>query len=189
VLRQNTAIPALTTIFSEAPVEVLRNWTAFHLVSSASPYLSKRFADANFDFYGKTLSGQPQQRDRWKRAVAFTDTHIGESVGRVYCLAAIHARRPRPRWTRWWQPAHRAGARLQKLDWMGPRPRQGAWRSSPSSRSDRLSDQVARVRRAAGRPRPTSTANYERGAAFSWTTTSTAEKPVDETEWGMTPRR
>ncbi|MDP8916397.1 MAG: M13 family metallopeptidase, partial [Pseudomonadota bacterium] len=72
VLRQNTAFPKMSKIFAETPIDVLRTWTAFHVVNQASPYLSKRFADANFGFYGKTLSGQPQQRERWKRAVSFT---------------------------------------------------------------------------------------------------------------------
>jgi putative endopeptidase len=84
VVRQNTAFPKLAALYAETPVEALRAWTAFHLVNQASPYLSKRFADAQFDFFGKTLSGQPQQRERWKRAVSFTDGQIGESVGRIY---------------------------------------------------------------------------------------------------------
>src|SRR5262249_23421813 len=42
------------------------------------------FVDARFDFYGKTLSGQPENKPRWKNAVAFVNGSLGESIGRMY---------------------------------------------------------------------------------------------------------
>ncbi|MDX6326759.1 MAG: putative endopeptidase [Nocardioidaceae bacterium] len=51
---------------------------------SDEPYLSREFVEANFDFYGRTLSGTPELRARWKRAVAFVNGSVGEAVGQLY---------------------------------------------------------------------------------------------------------
>jgi putative endopeptidase len=189
VLRQNTAIPKMTGIFNETPVATLQTWSAFHLVNQAAPYLSKRFADAQFDFYGKTLSGQPEQRERWKRAVSFTDGSIGESVGRIYVA-------------RYFTPDAKAKmdalvgnlrtalqARLDTLAWMGPETKAKAqeklskfdvkigypskWRDYSALRAD-AGDLYG---------------NAERVSAFEWAyDVGRMNGPVDETEWGMTPQ-
>jgi putative endopeptidase len=49
--------------------------------------LSKRFVDASFEFRNKTLSGQPEQRPRWKRGVAQVNGMLGEAVGKEYVAA------------------------------------------------------------------------------------------------------
>ena len=68
VVVEKTAFPKIAAVFAAAPLDTLKAWEAFTVVDSASPFLSKRFADANFEFHGKVLSGQPQQKPRWKRA-------------------------------------------------------------------------------------------------------------------------
>jgi len=55
-----------------------------HFIGSKSAYLPKSIDDARFEFYGKALRGQPQQRERWKRAVGQIDGTMGEVVGKVY---------------------------------------------------------------------------------------------------------
>ena len=54
------------------------------LIRGYAPFLSKAFVDARFEFYGKTLSGTPEQRPRWKRAVAAINGNLGEMLGRLY---------------------------------------------------------------------------------------------------------
>jgi putative endopeptidase len=187
VLRQNTALGKMAAIYAETPVETLRTWSAFHLVNQAAPYLSKRFADAQFEFYGKTLSGQPQQRERWKRAVSFTDSQIGESVGRIYVA-------------RHFSPDAKAKmddlvknlrtalqARLQRLDWMGPETKAKALEKL--SKFDVKIGYPSKWRDyAALRADPTDLyGNAERGSAFEWAyDLGRLNKPVDDTEWGMT---
>lgn len=61
-----------------------KNWLAWRTVSGAAPYLSAAFVDQNFSFYGTTLSGTPQIRDRWKRGVALVEGALGEAVGQLY---------------------------------------------------------------------------------------------------------
>jgi putative endopeptidase len=189
VLRQNTAMPAMAKIFGETPLETLKTWTAFHHIDSAAPYLSKRFVDANFDFHSKTLSGQPEQRERWKRGVTFTDSQIGESVGRVYVA-------------RHFTPDAKAKMddlvknlrvaltdRLQKLDWMTPATRARALEKL--SKFDVKIGYPSKWRDYSGlQVNPTDLyGNYERGAAFEWAyDVNRLNGPVDQTEWGMTPQ-
>ncbi|HEX8570964.1 MAG TPA: M13-type metalloendopeptidase [Caulobacteraceae bacterium] len=84
ILSQSTAFPKLAAIFADTPVETLQAWQAFHTVDSAAPYLSNRFVNANWEFRQKTLSGQPEQRSRVKRAVTATDAALGDPLGRLY---------------------------------------------------------------------------------------------------------
>ena len=61
-----------------------REWLSMRVLSSAAPYLSSAFVEANFDFYGTTLSGTPQNKERWKRGVAVVEAGLGEAVGQIY---------------------------------------------------------------------------------------------------------
>jgi hypothetical protein len=63
------AFPKVAAIFAATPIETLQAWQAFHIVDNAAPYLSKDFAGAHFEMRDKTLSGQREQKARWKRAV------------------------------------------------------------------------------------------------------------------------
>src|SRR6202007_1489708 len=80
----DTAFPKVAALYRDTPPATLRAWQAFRVVDEGAPYLSARFVKAQFDFRGVTLAGQPELRARWKRAAAFANTAIGESVGRVY---------------------------------------------------------------------------------------------------------
>ncbi|GAA4037627.1 M13 family metallopeptidase [Arthrobacter methylotrophus] len=66
------------------PLAAWQEWLALRVLNAAAPYLSSAFVDANFDFYGTTLSGTPQNKDRWKRGVAVVEAALGEAVGQIY---------------------------------------------------------------------------------------------------------
>jgi len=66
------------------PIGVWRDYLKFHELDRYSGLLPKAFADERFAFYGKVLSGTPQQQDRWKRAVNSTNASLGEAVGKMY---------------------------------------------------------------------------------------------------------
>ncbi len=66
------------------PIEQWQVWLTMRVVRTAAPYLPSAFVETNFDFYGRTLSGTPQLRDRWKRGVAVVEGSVGEAVGREY---------------------------------------------------------------------------------------------------------
>jgi putative endopeptidase len=59
-------------------------WLKLNLVSSSAAFLTDDIVQQNFEFYAKTLSGTPQIRDRWKRAVSVTQGALGEAIGKVY---------------------------------------------------------------------------------------------------------
>ncbi len=83
-VRQPSYLEHLSTVLGEVDLDDLKAWTAIRVVRSASPYLSSAFVEANFDFYGRTLSGTPELRARWKRGVGFVEGCVGEAVGEVY---------------------------------------------------------------------------------------------------------
>lgn len=71
-------------LLDEVPVATWQEWLAMRVVSAAAPYLSSGFVDANFAFYGTTISGTPRNKDRWKRGVAVVEAGLGEAVGQIY---------------------------------------------------------------------------------------------------------
>lgn len=72
------------SLLESEPLAAWQEWLALRVVSSAAPYLSSAFVDANFAFYGTTLSGTPRIKDRWKRGVAVVEAALGEAVGQIY---------------------------------------------------------------------------------------------------------
>ncbi|MFC9772837.1 MULTISPECIES: M13 family metallopeptidase [unclassified Pseudarthrobacter] len=66
------------------PLDAWRDWLAMRVISAAAPYLSQALVDANFAFYGTTISGTPRNKDRWKRGVAVVEAALGEAVGQIY---------------------------------------------------------------------------------------------------------
>ncbi|HEU5224043.1 MAG TPA: M13-type metalloendopeptidase [Candidatus Lumbricidophila sp.] len=84
VVRQPSFVAGLGALLTADRLPAWRDWLAWQVIRGAAPYLSAEFVDANFDFYGRTLSGTPQIRDRWKRGVSLVEGVLGEAVGRVY---------------------------------------------------------------------------------------------------------
>ena len=74
----------LNTFWADADLEDLRLWARVHVIVGRASMLSSAFDTANFDFYGRTLSGAKEQRARWKRGVSLVNGVCGEDVGRVY---------------------------------------------------------------------------------------------------------
>ena len=72
------------SLLDSEPLSAWQEWLAMRVISAAAPYLSSAFVDANFAFYGTTLSGTPRNKDRWKRGVAVVEAGLGEAVGQIY---------------------------------------------------------------------------------------------------------
>ena len=83
-LSQPKFIAEFDKLLANAPVSQWQAYLKFHLISNASPALSQAFEDNRFDFYGKTLSGQPQQKDRWKRVISAVNDAMGMGLGELY---------------------------------------------------------------------------------------------------------
>jgi len=84
VVREPSYIVGLAEALTEDRLESWQDWLRWQVIRSSAAYLSGDFVEANFDFYGRTLSGTPQLRDRWKRGVSLVEGALGEAVGRIY---------------------------------------------------------------------------------------------------------
>ncbi|WP_158823887.1 M13 family metallopeptidase [Granulicella sp. S156] len=76
--------PKMADAVRNTDMQTLRAYMRFHLLDSVSSNLPKRFDEENFDFYGRKLEGQPEQRPRWKRCSSGVDNSLGEALGQVY---------------------------------------------------------------------------------------------------------
>jgi putative endopeptidase len=74
----------LDKILVEENLESLKTWLSWIFIRAHAPYLSKDFVSERFAFYGTTLTGQPVNRPRWKRAVSLVEGSLGEAVGQIY---------------------------------------------------------------------------------------------------------
>ncbi|TFD78238.1 M13 family metallopeptidase [Cryobacterium fucosi] len=84
VVRQPSFVTGLAEMLTEDRLEAWQDWLRWQIIRSSAAYLSADFVDASFDFYGRTLTGTPQLRDRWKRGVSLVEGALGEAVGRIY---------------------------------------------------------------------------------------------------------
>ena len=77
-------VEAVAKLLDDEDLEAWKLWATWHAITGFAPYLSTDFVDTNFDFFGRTLTGQPEQRERWKRGVGFVESVMGEAVGKLY---------------------------------------------------------------------------------------------------------
>ncbi|WP_200174761.1 M13 family metallopeptidase [Tomitella cavernea] len=84
IVRQPSFLAGLAELWSQRPLEQWREWALWQLAHARAPYLTDAIVDENFDFYGRTLTGAEELRDRWKRAVSLVEELMGEAVGRLY---------------------------------------------------------------------------------------------------------
>ncbi|HEX3916837.1 MAG TPA: M13-type metalloendopeptidase [Caulobacteraceae bacterium] len=189
VVAENTAVPKIAAIFAATPIKDLQAWEAFSVGDQGAPFLSQPFVDANFEFRAKTLSGQLEQRPRWKRAVSNINRAMGEAVGKVY-VAAYFPPESKAKMEQLVANIRAAlTARIHNLTWMSDATKQRALQKLallnvkigyPSKWRDystlRISDTDL-------------VGDVERSAAFEWNRRlRRLYQPVDKTEWGMTPQ-
>ncbi len=189
VVRQPSYAQTLGSLLVDERLEAWRDWLAWRVVRAASPYLSSAFVEAHFDFYGRTLTGQPEQRARWKRGVALVEGALGEALGRLY-VARHFAPAAKARMDELVANLLEAYRRsIADLAWMGPATRERAlaklatftpkigypvrWRDYDALEID-ATDLIGNVRRA---------------AAFEFARQlGKIGGPVDRDEWFMLPQ-
>ena len=84
VVRQPSFVAAAAQLWAQRPLEQWRAWLAVRTASACADHLPAAVVEEDFDFYGRTLSGTPQLRERWKRGVALVEGALGEEVGQRY---------------------------------------------------------------------------------------------------------
>jgi putative endopeptidase len=84
VVRQPSYFEGLSKLLGNFELDKWQAWLTWHILSASAPYLNKELVDENFNFYGTTLSGIPQLKQRWKRGVGLVEAALGEAVGQIY---------------------------------------------------------------------------------------------------------
>ncbi len=187
-VRQPSAVAGIAKLVKSEPLAVWKDYLTVQFVSSSAPFLPKAFVDARFEMYGKTLSGVPQLKDRWKRGVDYVTASMGEAVGKLYVA-------------KYFTPATKAkadelvknlltamGQRLDGLEWMSAETKAKAKAKLatynpkigyPKKWRDYSKLEVV-AGDAVGNDQRASRFEYDRGLGK-------LGQPVDRDEWGMTP--
>jgi putative endopeptidase len=84
VVSQNTAIQSMAQLFSETPVDVWKDYLAFHWMENNRNRLDEAFYDRSFDFYNRTLQGTEEPRPRDRRAIQYVNGSLGQAIGQIY---------------------------------------------------------------------------------------------------------
>ena len=84
IVREPSFFEGFGKVWAEFPLETWKLWAAYHLITARANYLTDKVAETSFDFYGRTLSGTPEMRERWKRGVSLVEGALGEAVGEIY---------------------------------------------------------------------------------------------------------
>jgi putative endopeptidase len=189
ILSELTAIRDLASIFKTTAVPTLQAYLTFHYLSDHAPYLPKRLDEARFAFYGKTLRGQPEQRERWKRAVSAVDDALGEQVGQVYVAKYFP---PESKAKVQQLVANLRAALSERIDAL-------AWMTAETK--SRAHEKLATFTPKVGYPdkwkdystleirRNDLIGNVRRSSLWQWRyQVARLDKPVDRAEWQLTPQ-
>jgi putative endopeptidase len=202
VVAEKTAIPKLATLYAHTPVATIQAWQAARIADNAAFYLSKPFQDAYFEMHGKTLTGQQQQTVRWKRgvqAVSGGDCGVGDrlncfgnlgwGVGELYTAKYFPAssKTQIEELVANLKAAYRA--RIQKLDWMGPKTRQEALRKLDTYTIKVGYPDHPRDYSNVAISRSDLVGNVLHAAEADWSFyVDRLNGPVDRSDWTMTPQ-
>jgi endothelin-converting enzyme/putative endopeptidase len=189
IAAEKSAITDTGKMLDTVPLSTWKDYLAFHFIRTHATFLPKAFDEANFAFYGKTLRGQPQQRDRWKRGVQLINGNLGEAVGRIYVDRHYPAESDR-------QMGElianlRAGleARIAASPWMDSATKEQA-RAKLAAFDPRIGHPQKYIDYSAlGVDRGDLLGNVVRSEDFQWKLQlDRLGKPVDRSLWDMTPQ-
>jgi putative endopeptidase len=179
---------AADDIFKSTPMENWKAYLRWYLIDATAPELSKNFVDENFNFKERILLGTPQIKPRWKRVVISEDGAIGEALGKLYVGFYFPAEAKKRALELVNNLKEALADRIKTLEWMDEPTKQAALKKLAAftvkiGYPDKWLDySLLRI------DRGPFVLNAMRAAKFE----STRElnkigKPVDRTEWGMTP--
>jgi putative endopeptidase len=186
---QPQALIGLSALVASEPLQAWQDWLAFHAIDHVATVLPAAFDQAQFDFYGKHLTGAQAQRPRDKRAIAATNAALGDAIGRLY------AQRYFPASSKADIQAMVSGilkafdTRVANLDWMAPATKAEARRKIETMRvgigyPDTWRDYRALVVRA-----DDPVGNMIRAEQVrTGQQLAKIGRPVDRGEWWMTPQ-
>ena len=190
IVHEPSFLKGFDAFWNNADLDDLKLWARVHVIIGTASLLSHDYDAANFDFYGKVLSGTTQQRDRWHRGVSLVNGVCGEDVGREY----VKRHFPESSKQRMGQlvgnliDAYRVS--ITNSDWLGEETKAKALEKLSKftpmiGYTERWRDYTAfDVHADAGL-----VANMQAAALYEWGfQLSKAGKPVDKGEWLMNPQ-
>jgi putative endopeptidase len=189
IVRQPSFVAAAAEMWAQRPLEQWQAWLAIRTASTCADYLTAEIVEQDFAFYGRTLSGTPELRERWKRGVGLVEGALGEVVGKLYVERHFPASSKERMVTLVANLVEAYRQSIATLDWMGPATRERAlqklarftpkigypdvWKDY-SALEVEPDDLLGNVRRAG-----------------EWSTQhelAKIGKPIDRAEWLMTPQ-
>jgi putative endopeptidase len=189
IVMEPSFFTGIASLLQSEPLADWKLWLKWSVITGSAPYLTDEIINQNFKFYGTTLSGTPQLRERWKRGVALTEGALGEEIGKEYVARHFPpaAKAAMDELIKYLIAAYQIS--ITNLDWMSPEtkikaleklakfdPKVGypdKWRDY-SALEISESDLIANI---------LSIAKFER--AFDLAKIGV---PVDRSEWHMTPQ-
>ena len=187
------AIPAfhqeVSKMIADTDPAIWRAYLRFHTVDGASPYLSQPFVDESFAFYNKTMRGQKEIKPRWKRVLATINSQAGETLGQMYVKVAFPGDSKAKMETLVTNLRTALKARIEKLDWMSPETKAKAIAKWESFTPKIGYPEKWREWNGLSTSRDSYLGNVMEASEFNYKwNLSKIGKPVDKTEWGMSPQ-
>jgi putative endopeptidase len=189
IVGQPEFFAGLQAQLKKTPLPVLRDYLRTHLVDTYADYLGKEVDAEHFDFYGRVLSGQKEQRPRWKRTLDAENQALGMILGRIF-VKEYFPESAKQRYNALVEAIRTTyGERLDQLDWMS------------AETKAKAHEKLAAVTKKVGYPDKwkdysTLTIGHDSYAQNMMQATrwhfneriAKVGKPVDHSEWGMTPQ-
>jgi predicted metalloendopeptidase len=192
-ISQPRYMAALQTIFSENKVEDWKAYMRWMLLRSAAGQLSTEIETANWEFYGKALTGALKQRPRHEKALQVVNGTVGESLGKLYVEKMFPAEAKTKAYNMIQNIIRAYRARINNLTWMSPETKTKAIEKLEKltikiGYPDKWEDYSAMVVKS-----PAEGGSYfenmKNVSNWGWQKDlAKLGKPVDKTEWGMSPQ-
>ena len=186
---QPKAISGLSALVAKEPLDSWKDWLALHAIESTSAFLPKAFVEEGFNFYGKTLSGIPEHRPRWQRGIDFTNSALGDAVGKIYSAKYFPPETKAKAEAMVADIVRAFGERIDALTWMSPETKVKA------------KQKLATLKVGVGYPdkwrdysgleivKGDALGNMRRAELFEYRyQLSKMKQPIDRGEWWMTPQ-
>jgi putative endopeptidase len=178
----------LNDLFKKVPIDTWKTYLRAHLLIKAANALSSDFVNASFEYYGKALRGQQKIKDRWERIYRSTDANLGEALGELYVKKYFNEAAKKRMLELVNNLQQSFESRITRVDWMS------------DSTKDKAKEKLHTFIKKIGFPdkwRDYSKVDIEKGKYFENLISAGKNeydfqiakvgKPVDRTEWGMTP--
>lgn len=188
-IAQPNYIKEVNAVLGDTDVNVFKAYFAWNAINAAASYLSDDFVEANFDFYGRLLSGREVNRPRWKRVTSTVDGAMGEALGQLYVEKYFPAEAKTRMETLVQNLVTALGQRIDMAEWMTD--------ATKANAHEKLGTLLVKI----GYPNEwrdysgleikddSYYANVMRSNEFDIAYMfSKINKPVNRNEWGMTPQ-